>query len=327
MDPKASIIVITCNQADSIAAALESVVGQRCDFPYEVVIGDDSSSDGTRSICEDYARKYPDIIRLLSKGPNKGIVGNYFSCLAACRGEYVGDCAGDDAWVAPDRLQRQADFLDNNPKCAAVISDWLIVTGKSTTLSSDIPSYSAFRQNLPGSRMRDLTLGCTDTFPFLSAMLFRRKPIADILVHEPDHIMRTEWGCEDLPIITALSGIGDIGYLPLTASRYNVGDSTTNSRDAGRTFDFYVKAANCIADLCNIYSIEPERYSHALSRRLDYLSSLALEAGGRNRSKQLSALYRRLPGIPSMKARIYRLAAINTCTRKALLALKHLLTS
>lgn len=60
MEPKASILIITYNQEDSIGRAIESVLAQDCPYSYEIVIGDDASTDGTRAICEDYSIRYPE---------------------------------------------------------------------------------------------------------------------------------------------------------------------------------------------------------------------------------------------------------------------------
>ena len=99
-----SVIVICYNQEKSIAAALDSVLRQDESVPFEIVIGDDASIDHTREICQGYAYKYPDKVRLLPQEPNLGLVKNYFRCLKACRGEYISDCAGDDEWLGTTRI-------------------------------------------------------------------------------------------------------------------------------------------------------------------------------------------------------------------------------
>ena len=102
-NPKVSVIVICYNQRDTISRALDSVLAQE-DCDYEVIIGDDASADGTREVCEEYARRYPGRVRLMPAAPNKGVVDNYFDCFDAARGEYVADCAGDDYWLGTRRL-------------------------------------------------------------------------------------------------------------------------------------------------------------------------------------------------------------------------------
>jgi glycosyltransferase involved in cell wall biosynthesis len=73
-----SVIVCTYNQEATIARALDAILAQQCTVPYEVIIGEDASTDNTRKICQEYAKKYPDIIRIMPEAPNKGIVDNYY---------------------------------------------------------------------------------------------------------------------------------------------------------------------------------------------------------------------------------------------------------
>lgn len=76
--PEVSVIIVTYNQADSIGRSIESVLSQQCDFIFEIIIGEDGSTDNTREVCEDYARRFPEIVRMMPKAPNKGVVDNYF---------------------------------------------------------------------------------------------------------------------------------------------------------------------------------------------------------------------------------------------------------
>lgn len=119
MRPRVSVIVIAYNQRQTVAQTLECIVAQERDFPIEVVVGDDGSTDGTREVCEEFAARYP-YIRLMGKAPNKGILGNYLDCLAGCRGDYVASCAGDDFWHDERKLRLQVDFLDANPDYGVV---------------------------------------------------------------------------------------------------------------------------------------------------------------------------------------------------------------
>ena len=83
MEDLISVIVITYNEEKTIARTLDSILMQKCSLPIEIVIGEDNSTDGTRAVCEDYARRFPSIIRLMDKAPNKGLVDNFFdaNCL------------------------------------------------------------------------------------------------------------------------------------------------------------------------------------------------------------------------------------------------------
>ncbi len=112
---KLSVAVITYNHEEYIANCIESIVSQKTNFDFEVVIGEDCSKDGTGAMCKELAAKYPGIIRLLPSDRNYGPLGNTTRVLNACRSDYVAFCEGDDYWINDRKLQKQVDFLDQHP--------------------------------------------------------------------------------------------------------------------------------------------------------------------------------------------------------------------
>lgn len=118
MQPKVSVSLITYNHEKYIAHAIESVVCQKTDFPFELVIGEDCSTDKTRQIVELYARRFPELIRVADRPKNLGLVRNAIQTISDCRGEYIALLEGDDYWVDDCKLQKQSDFLDRNNDCA-----------------------------------------------------------------------------------------------------------------------------------------------------------------------------------------------------------------
>lgn len=110
-----SVFLITYNHEQYIAQAIESIVNQQTNFRFQIVIGEDGSTDNTRAICEQYAARYPDIINLLPSDRNYGAMENAIRVFMACTGKYMAFCEGDDYWTVPDKLQKQVDFLEANP--------------------------------------------------------------------------------------------------------------------------------------------------------------------------------------------------------------------
>lgn len=106
--------MITYNHELYIAQAIEGVVMQKTNFRIELIIGEDCSTDSTRKICEDYAIKYPEIIRLLPSVQNLGMSQNGIRTLQECKGKYIALLDGDDYWTDPLKLQKQVDFLEEN---------------------------------------------------------------------------------------------------------------------------------------------------------------------------------------------------------------------
>ncbi len=110
--PKVSVAMVAYNQEKYIADAIQSVLMQETSFPYELVIGEDRSSDRTREIVLDFARQNADRVRLVLSDQNRGAWENFRQTLHACRGRYIALLDGDDYWTDPRKLQIQSDFLD-----------------------------------------------------------------------------------------------------------------------------------------------------------------------------------------------------------------------
>ena len=118
MRKKVSCHIITYNQKNLISQCIDGALMQQTNFPFELIIGDDNSTDGTREILIEYQKKYPELITLnLRTERGNGIPGkeNFMSTLEMCQGEYISLCDGDDYWTDPLKLQKQVDFLEANP--------------------------------------------------------------------------------------------------------------------------------------------------------------------------------------------------------------------
>jgi glycosyltransferase involved in cell wall biosynthesis len=119
LPPKVSVHMPAYNHEAYLAEAIESVLSQKTDFSYELVIGEDCSTDDTRAVARDYARRYPEHIVLLEHPHNLGIWENDQSIIRACRGKYIAWLEGDDYWCSDSKLQRQVDLLDSHPDMSA----------------------------------------------------------------------------------------------------------------------------------------------------------------------------------------------------------------
>lgn len=113
--PLVSICCISYNHERFIRKALEGFVNQKTSFPFEIVISDDCSSDGTRAIITEYASKYPEIFRDVSPKENLGVSRNFIHVQKEAKGKYVAFCEGDDYWTDAQKLQKQVDFLESHP--------------------------------------------------------------------------------------------------------------------------------------------------------------------------------------------------------------------
>lgn len=116
--PKVSVCLITYNHERYISEALAGALNQQTTFPFEIVIGEDGSQDGTPRIIKDLIEKQTDIVRARFNSPNQGMMRNLLQTLNECRGEYIALLEGDDYWTDPNKLQRQVTYLDTHPEFA-----------------------------------------------------------------------------------------------------------------------------------------------------------------------------------------------------------------
>jgi glycosyltransferase involved in cell wall biosynthesis len=128
-----SICCLTCNHKTLIGDALDGFLMQKTDFPFEIIIHDDASTDGTADIIREYTAEedgnYGIPIRSIFQTENyfsKTGIYPFVKVFAAARGKYIADCDGDDYWTDPLKLQKQVDFLEANPGYSMCYHDYLI---------------------------------------------------------------------------------------------------------------------------------------------------------------------------------------------------------
>jgi glycosyltransferase involved in cell wall biosynthesis len=207
--PKVSILMTTYNHERFVAEAIEGVLMQQTSLPFELVIGEDCSTDRTREIVTEYWRRYPNHIRLVLPESNLGANAMFLEVLRAARGEYFAMLDGDDYWTSPEKLQRQTEFLDSHPGCALCFHDVRILEeGTDRGLASSLP-------NLPPGTfdLHDLLLG--NFLPCVSVMC-RRFEVGELEIWFSDFkaIDWLSW------IVLARKGL--IGYSKQRMAAYRV---------------------------------------------------------------------------------------------------------
>lgn len=206
---KLSVLIITYNHEKFIAQALDSVLMQAVDFDYEIVIGEDCSTDGTRDIVLAYRDKHPDKIRLLLPEKNLGMHRNFVDTYRACRGAYLALLEGDDYWRSSHKLQQQVDFLDANPGCAICFHPVAVVTAEDPSASIVIPE--GFTRAV--STLEDLVV--ENFIPTCSAVA-RGGLVGDF----PEWFFTLRQGDWSFHVLNAEHG--DIGFLEETMAVYRV---------------------------------------------------------------------------------------------------------
>lgn len=235
-EPLVSGEMITYNHEEYIAQAIEGVLMQKTDFPFELVIGEDCSTDRTREIVLDYQKKYPEIIRVITSDKNVGMHKNGLRTNKACRGKYIAFCEGDDYWTDPLKLQKQVDFLERHPDCGLVHTEYDVLidkTGKRilnqhTRQSDHIPQGDVYEQLLYAN------------FIATCSVCFRKDLFEKHVEHE---FIKQNFMQGDYFIWLEVVQHSKVGYInESTVTRRVLEESASNSKDLQKLYDFFLSA-------------------------------------------------------------------------------------
>ncbi len=213
-EPLVSICSITYNHAPYIRQCLDGFLMQQTNFPIEIIINDDCSTDGTTEIVREYAEKYPDMIFPIFHEENqyqKGVRGMFQRFVfPKARGKYIAICEGDDYWTDPLKLQKQVDILEQNPYVTMVYTGFQTVDKDGRRVE-----YDNFEYYQKKSKSGDIfRLLLQSNFIMTLTTCYRR----ECLVNNP--ILENCPATYDYALFLTAASMGDAAYLPEKAACY-----------------------------------------------------------------------------------------------------------
>jgi len=214
-----SVLMITYNHEQFITQAIDSVLMQQTDFEYELIIGEDCSTDSTREIVIEYAGKHPEKIRPLLHDHNLGMMGkyNFVAVYKMCQGKYIALLEGDDYWTDPYKLQKQVEFLENHPECTLCAHNTKIVyenceSPEKAFLPKTLDNF------IPAGQEKIFDIEELFKWYFMhTSSIFFRNGVIKIFPEYFYRLPMADWG---LFILLALSG--RIGYVNEIMSAYRI---------------------------------------------------------------------------------------------------------
>jgi glycosyltransferase involved in cell wall biosynthesis len=221
MEPLVSVWMVTYNHEKYIAQALDSVLMQKTKFSFEIVIGEDFSTDNNRAILEDYVRKYPEIIFPIYQETNKGSLRNaYEFTLPKCRGKFVACLEGDDYWIDPFKLQKQVDFMNKNTEYGMVHTRYQRLncsTGEimGTFTDISIPEGDIYEEFLTKSIIGTATV------------MFRRKLVGEFC--DLFGSLQASWPMGDRPLWLFIASKTKVGFINDYTAVYRRNNSSVTS--------------------------------------------------------------------------------------------------
>lgn len=280
-NPVVSVLLITYNHADNIRAAIEAVMMQKTDFPYELIIGEDASSDGTREICFEMQRKHPDRIRVLWSEANVyAMNGNIRRVFRAVRGEFLACCEGDDRWVDPNKLQRQVELMRANPNIGICLGGTEVEHVAGGRVVS-FPWSGGGSRLVGGEEFVRIFLGMSEPKDFAfqplhyqtSGYLIRRSSLAEAKRRFPEaHCWNWRFG--DLILLTTVAMVSDVALVVDCVSRYRLTETNASATQGeglileGLVYDVYLRVKGLGQSLESALDAESRRLRSLLGRVL-----------------------------------------------------------
>lgn len=231
-EPILSICCLTFNHAPYLRRALDGIIMQKVDFIYEVIIGDDFSTDDSRKIINEYNLKYPNIFKVIYREKNVGVRKNLEEVMGMANGKYVILLETDDYWIDPLKLQKQVDLLNSDPGIIAVTHPCKMVGAKDEPLPLEYPSIKKGFYSLKEYR-KDILPGQTAT------MMYRNYHKFNILDKSLTENPKRAKGPGDRRKMFMLASYGKIFALPEEMSCYRFVKNQGSSFTATNKFDFF----------------------------------------------------------------------------------------
>ena len=297
-----SVNCVTYNHENYIRDAIESVLMQVTDFEYELLIGEDCSTDNTMQIVEEYAQKHPDKIRVITSDHNVGARENSVRLHNASVGKYVAICEGDDYWVDPYKLQKQIDYLEAHPDCTFSFHNAYLVRGTNKERDSRRSLIKKDHNYFPNDKT-EFTAGELALFGFIptSSFIYRR----ELMDHPPDWYYSAVVRDNSLKLLTTSHGYAHFIDENLGVYRIEVKDSIMDKwKKEGNTKEKQIdrnKGFVMLLDNFNAYS--NYKYDNEIKQAKIPFEVLNLGLEG-NKKKLKSSEYKAYMESMNMKQRI-----------------------
>ncbi|WP_296949164.1 glycosyltransferase [uncultured Massilia sp.] len=233
IQPKVSVCVVTYNHEKYIRDCLESLVTQKTNFRFEVIVADDCSRDATKKIVSEYAERYPEIVKPVFHAQNVGAAKNYIFAHEQACGEYIAHMDGDD-YALPGKLQSQVDYLDSHPKCNIVWHRMKLLSFSGDVLVDDLidPQRIPKEGFSRGQLIRFITIGMNSSKMYRSSV--------------------RDFNLPDFPVVDYFINVEQIqdgtaafsSNLPLGVYRVGIGVASSGNltkRILRDSFDFFLK--------------------------------------------------------------------------------------
>jgi len=245
-NPFVSIVIPSYNRAYTVNQTIESILHQKCNFDFELIIGDDCSTDKVRVVLLQYQQKYPNLIKLIFQEKNIGLGANWATCVMACRGKYICNCDNDDYWHNPDKLQIQVDFMETHSKYGVCHTDYRNHNRETNKIDEVIISNYTYDNQI----YKTIFNG---GFRCCNATVMYRKELIDKYIHLDDYI-NYQFTLQDWNTWIILSHYTEFYCLPVSTATFGIEtESITRPVSYEKTEYRFKKEKECYRYICDCF--------------------------------------------------------------------------
>ncbi len=241
--PLVSVVLCSYNRANYIVRAIDSILNQKTEFSYEILVGDDASTDESVEILQNYKNKYPEIFTLILHDKNNGAGSNWAQLMKIASGRYIALCDDDDYWHDTSKLQKQVEVLENDSSIGLV----------HTNFRYYYPLKKRFREiKIKNSNSKPIfqALFDGDYMIITSTVVFRRE-LLDKYVNLDDYI-KLNFPTQDWVTWMQIAKYTNFFHLPASTTTYCLSDeSVTRSRDFTVLTERYEKEKKMYKYVCD----------------------------------------------------------------------------
>ncbi|HEU5123464.1 MAG TPA: glycosyltransferase [Verrucomicrobiae bacterium] len=297
ISPFLSVLMITYNHRPYLEKAVQGVLTQKADFPFELLIAEDWSKDGTRDLAFELQRRHPDLIQVIASESNVGMHANLARVERGARGKYVAYCEGDDFWNDPHKLAKQVAFLESRPDYTFVHSHCHRYVVAENRLMAD--SLKVPRDLNDSKAFEDILLGRRS--PLTVTVMARRDELNQVLENCPE-CTDPIWPMADTQRWLELSRRGKVGCIHESLATHNwLPESAGQSRDPQKRLKFYSAAREIKLHYLRKYPVAPEIERSVKRRLASLLLNYAFQAAALDFARELYLDYRSNGGRPDLR--------------------------
>lgn len=264
--PAVSVICVTYNHEKYIEEAICSFLMQETDFPFEIIIGEDCSPDGTAKIVEQYAKKYPNLIQARIRSKNMGAEANFRDCFENSRCDLIAVCEGDDYWTDKTKLLKQYNFMVNNKDYSFIFTPAIQHTNEIEKVRN---RYS--QSEIDNIDLKWVLLKGGGFYPTVTS-LYKK----EVLYNIPGWFLNTH-SAGDYAIAISAALNGKIGYLDDVTGYYRIQHNSMSNKKYNDKNDCkqdvevkYNKNIRFISNIFN-YNVVNEKFKNLLVSKEDYV--------------------------------------------------------